>query len=190
MKVPDSLSGRLEIAKKRMIEEGAASYLEARVALNEFTSEVQRRCKEVLEGRLPKLKEAIKLELDGSQIRPIDWPSEPNLRWASLGVELQLRDRHLTLSVDLYWQSDEGEAASIWASATVSPWYKYQLDKAWPKFESWQAEKYEDRSGRGIYFSEVIPPGKVSVFRETLGNVLDKLIQAWKGAGGLKAFSE
>lgn len=188
MDTSESLRGKAEVARKRLIEEGAASYLDARVALNEFRSEVQSRCREVLKSRLRELRELTDLDLDEDRIELVDWPSEPNLEWASLGAQLQLKDHHLSIYVAVVWESEQDKAPKVCAQATISTWYKHQFNSAWPRFKAAQAEKYDDRSSHDIYFQDAVTPGKIGEFEQTIGNMLDKLARAWKAAGGLKAF--
>jgi len=177
---------KMELARKRMIEEGAVCYLDARVALKEFCSEVQNRCREVLKSRLPDLRKLTNLKLDEDRIELAECPPEPSLEWASLGANLQLKDHHLTILVTVQWGSEQDKSLTVSAAATIYTRSKLQFNRAWPKFKTSRAEKYDDHE---IYFEETLPPGGIGEFHETLGKMLGKLIRAWKAAGGLKAFS-
>lgn len=194
MEMSESLNERLEVAKRRLLEEGASSYLQAIVALNEFSREVQRTCRDVLRRGLPGFREAIDLDLDESQIysRPFpetisqeEWMADEG---TSLGAGINFKDHRLTLAVELCWELGESSVPSLVASASIYPWNKGQLQSAWPKFEKSHAMKYERPYSYCIYFSESVLPNEMSTFDDKLARVLHKLIRAWGEAGGLKAF--
>jgi hypothetical protein len=61
-------------ARKRLLEEGTRSYLEAVTALIEFQREVQKRCRSAMEASLDDYGSALKVDLRSSEIRESDWP--------------------------------------------------------------------------------------------------------------------
>jgi len=196
MKTSESLKERLAEAKGKLLEEGASSYLEAIVALNEFSREVQGRCRDVLRRNLPALREAIKLPLDEGQIDQRSFPETISKKgWAaqhgaSLGAYIDLKGQGLTFAVELYWEIEDSNAPTIVASATISLGNKGRFERAWPQFEKSQALKYEEPGQFYIYFSEPVLAGEMSAVQGKLTTVLNRMIRAWQNAGGLKAFSQ
>ncbi len=195
METPEDLRERLEAAKKKLLEQGASSYLQAIVALNEFSREVQHRCADVLRMNLPALGDAIKIRMDESQISSILFPETISRdKWiaqhgASLGARINLKEHELAFAVEVCWWSENGDTSSIQASATIYVESKSKFQSAWPEFEKSQAQKYEEPYNYGIYFSEPILPNEMSTVQMKLATVTKKLVRAWDEAGGLKTFS-
>ncbi len=78
-----------EEAQKRLLEEGARSYLDAVSALIAYRQEVQKMCRTVLEKHLDDYSSAIKVRLETREIR--DFASPSFAKWETTGGLWALR---------------------------------------------------------------------------------------------------
>ena len=62
-------------ARKRLVEQGVPSYLEAVTALIGFQGEVQKQCRTVMEAYVKNYASALKVNLKSSEIQDVAWPA-------------------------------------------------------------------------------------------------------------------
>ena len=174
-----------EEARRRLLEEGARSYLNAVSALIAYRQEVQKMCRTVLENCLKDYASALKVRLERSEIA--EWPSLTTWegdRW-SLGVKV-LRKKitpairwwvtHCCLSYDIdaglhCWI---GERFSNNQIATV----------LFRKFHPLNTKVERDGNELGIRRSLKVE--EVCNLEVCLEGIVQEWIKLWKKVGGIK----
>jgi hypothetical protein len=183
-----STTAKHDEATKRLLEEGARSYLKATAALMVYEQEVQKRCREVLENHLDEYGEAlgIRPSLSKSEIKPGVWKPELGAEWRCVGVHLVRRRvppgiRYWATYCTLYWDDqDPGFYCNV--GDYLSP--RSRAEELFERFQKLNAAVEIEGKDLGLF--QELAAGDVATFGERLESVLLQWIKLWKRVGGLK----
>jgi hypothetical protein len=175
-------------ARRRLLEEGARSYLKAANALVTYQQEVQKKCRKVMARYIGDYGSALKVKLERSMIEDIVWPKFDAWEgdWASVGVRVVRRDiagiRWWEAYCSLEWQSEDPEF-----SCYVGEWFPtrkmatdlcHRFERLNPLVEVWE---------RNVGIAQTLNPEEAPEFEERLDELFQKWIKLWKKTGGMSA---
>jgi hypothetical protein len=177
-------------ATKRLLEEGARSYLQAISALISYEHEVQERCREVMEKNLDDYSSALKFQppLKSDEIHNGVWPkpSQWDGSWRMLGVEIARRDtppgiRWWGTYCCVAWQLED-PTFYCW----VGEWYPTRFAaQLFQKFHQLNPRLSLD-SANDVGVRESLEVEEASTFDEKLEGLFEQWIKLWKKVGGIK----
>jgi len=186
--------GEVDDAREKLIQEGAASYPEAVIALREFQRVVQEKCEEVVANRLSDLSNATGVKFEENQIWKYPRPGQHTLStwdgtsvWLYAGLTLADIGYMYFGACWVYKQSGERE---LNAAAIVGFRKRDQYAKALAQFKKTNGPEIQVYAQlREISFFDPIPLKEASSLPERLDGLIDKLLEAWRQAGGVKAIA-
>jgi hypothetical protein len=177
--------------RRRFLEEGARSYVDAMTALIEYQREVQNKCREVLERHLGEYSVALGVEMTRDGIRDYAYPNPEEWvsMWANLGAKLP----HVTRSLGVAWS--ESYCALGWDYEVAPPWFGAWVGISVPKKLSGFLHKELVRVGTKdvsqeplmVFVGRKLEGELIATFHETVEELLRHWIDSWVKLGGLKA---
>jgi hypothetical protein len=181
---------RVPAGSEKLIQEGAVSYVQATIALNQFRGSVLDVCEELAKGRLEDINKIVGTNFSEDDLRP--WPQKGKSLdsqdpWVCVYVTL----RHVvSIDIGLYWESLKGGGYRLHAVTAFEFWDQALFQEARQKVDENKDVKfgsfpYGDQD-RFISLSEAIPEEQATSFPEKLQNVLDAFLVGWEKVGGLK----
>jgi len=177
--------------ERRLLEEGAASYVPAVSAILTFRELVQSRFRQVLEKRLVEHSAALGVSLDKGQVvevqtRTSDWDG----RYASLGVEMRnLGVARAWLSYLLCWELGKDGSWITHVGALIWVRKRYQVEQLRKVFLPHPPNLTFSDIDKEIWLGERITPAEAGKCDDKLDNLLTIWNELWKRAGGLKVLS-
>jgi hypothetical protein len=186
----DPIRARVPVGSEKLIQEGAASYVQATIAMNEFKQIVWEECKKLAIGHLEDINRVMGTNVSEDDLRP--WPQKGKSLdsqdpWLCEYVTLK---HGLAIDIGLYWESLKGGGYRLHAVAAFEFWDQALFQEARQKVDENKDLKfgrfpYGDQD-RFISLSEAIPEEQATSFPEKLQNVLDAFLVGWERIGGLK----
>lgn len=182
----------LDEARRRLLADGASSYLEAIVALAEFRREVLVRSRKVLESRLPELLRAMGVPEKHREIKIKEYstPDEADRKdgwlgeWAWITVYLEFQG--LETYLGLCWQSERNGSPTIWASAIIHPWNREPFRTILAKFKESCGDAVRELWQEDIRLAEQVRPTDLPTFELALERVMGQFIEVWRSTGGVR----
>jgi hypothetical protein len=180
---------RVPVGSEKLIQEGAVSYVQATIAMNQFKKIVLDVCEDLAKGHLEGINKMMGTNFTEEDVR--HYPQKGKLLdtedpW--MYVSFNLNDV-VYFSIGLYWKPQDG---SYQLHAITTIWFSDQklFQKARQKFDERRDLKftsfpYKDKD-KYITLSEAIPEGQTTAFPEKLQTVLEEFLQGWEKIGGLK----
>jgi hypothetical protein len=174
--------------RKRLLEEGARSYLKAATALVAYQREVQKSCRKVMTKHISEYGSALKVRLEENEVEDMAWPEFDVWEgdWASVGVRVVRQDirgiRWWEAYCSLEWQSPEEPPLCCW----IGEWFptaKMAKD-LFQRFKRLSPDVTIVDNSIGVY--RTVRAGKAADFEEHLGELFQKWIRLWKKTGGIK----
>lgn len=179
--------------ERALLEEGAASYVQAVSAILAFRALVQGRCRRVVQRRLKEYGSALGVSLAAGDLRDYQGPGEAKWgdRWASIGVELrEVGPAAAWLYHTLGWyRSDEGE----WFNTVgTSVWFKDsdRVQRLGAAFGPHAGHLNLWHQPKQLGCTRELDDGDVATFEEHLDALLTEWIALWQRVGGLEAVDE
>jgi hypothetical protein len=178
--------------RKAFLREGLTSYLDAVVAIDEFTRLIQENCRLVLERQLTTMQEASGLKFSLKELVDYSEPyrSQAKLwsgQYAWIGTELPVSNSPKFHSVDigLAWNYESG-AISIEVYSSLYTNQLSVLNELGAKMRRWTKSEYEvDKIHYGLILwgeNATGPDGEYSL--EPFEKMVHEWISIWKQAGG------
>jgi hypothetical protein len=175
-------------ARRRLLEEGAGSYLKAANAVVTYQQEVQKKCRKVMERYIGDYGSALKVKLERTMIEDHAWPKFDAWEgdWTSLGVHVVRRDiagiRWWEAYCTLVWQSEDPEFCCY-----VDEWFptrKMATDLC-HRFK--RLNPLVEVSDKEVGIALALKAEEAPDFEERLEDLFQKWIRLWKKTGGLSA---
>jgi hypothetical protein len=185
--VPAGMTEQVE-ARRRLLEEGARSYLKAANALTMYQQEVQKKCRRVMERHINEYGSALKVDdLKNSVIEDWAWPKFD--KWegdhASVGVRLVRKDfasiRWWEAYCTLEWQSDDPKFycwVGEWFPSKMATDLCQEFKRLNPDVKLWD---------KHVGIAQALKAGEAPEFEERLEDLFQKWIKLWKKTGGMSA---
>jgi hypothetical protein len=177
-------------ARKRLLDEGARSYLEAMTALVEFQREVQKKCTSVMEANLDNYATALGLGLTTDEIRNAAWPSIDKWEgdWWTLGAHI-LRKNDGTLRwwesyCCLQFETDEGHFCYVGQEFPTSK----LATTLFQQFRRLDAKVELKLYGNEVWLQHNLTVEEVAEFEGPLAEIFQQWIDLWAKVGGIKEF--
>jgi hypothetical protein len=180
--------------RERLIQEGAASYVKAIIALKEFKRIVQDGCEQLALKHLNDINRIMGVKVSEDDLHHFPRTgslSDPQDPW--LCMYFTLKDVAY-LNVGLYWQSLSDAGYQLHAIAALHILDEKLYQKAREKFEG--LIKTRDLSfpyrkqARFITLSEPIGTEEVALFPKSVDSVLTGFLEEWEQIGGLEGLKE
>lgn len=173
---------------KRLLEEGARTYLEAATAIVTFQQEVQKRCREVMEGNLAEYASALKVVLRSTELEVVADP--PFTKWEGDYWALGVRIVRTDLPKLRWWEMQcllEYHVDGDWLGCSIAEWFptsKIAAEVA-RKLNQINRDVYCD--GKAVWLELAVKVEDASAFEEKLATLVQQWISVWSKVGGIKA---
>ena len=177
---------QLNDAKRALLKEGLASYLDALAAVREFQNEIQGQCQEILKRHLPTLSQAMGCKAEPNAVEPYTYPSNPikgNLSdgiW--LGAQCRIPDFDLTFLVCLEWWKEEDTHTECTAVAAFDVYNNELFGILSQKFQEQRASDW-----KGIEIRESVSPDDPEACLIKADEIVDEWVNLWRSVGTLSA---
>jgi hypothetical protein len=180
--------------REKLIQEGAASFVQATIAMKEFVRIVQDECESLALRNLNEINRVMGTELSEEDLRRARKGSflDPNDPW--LYVYLALGDDRY-ISIGLYWESVSGGGYQLHAITTfsVSAAERGLCQRALERFRKLRKPTLGTFPYRGedrhITLHKPIPAEEAALFPRSIEFVLTGFLEEWEKIGGLKGVS-
>jgi len=195
MTTPNDLAKpRVPAGSEKLIQEGAKSYVQATIAMNQFKEIVQGVCEKLALGRIDEINRILGTNLTEEDLH--HWPHKgkplnPDDPW--LSMYFTLKDVGY-IYLGLYWKSIQDGKYQLHAITAFEIWDQKLFEKARQKFHEKRDLKfnsfpYKDKN-RYITLSEAISDEEATTFPEKVQSVLEGFLGGWEKIGGLKKLME
>ena len=175
-------------ARRRLLDEGIRSYLEAATALIEYRREVQKRCRQVMERNLQDYASALAIRLTKDEIEEIALPSFSKWEgeWWSLGVKIIRTD----MSQIRWWESHcclSFESGDHGLYCWIGEWFpnRKMASTVFAVLHKLDREIIQD--GKDVWLEQKMNAEQATTFDECLDTLFQRWIGVWKKVGGIKA---
>jgi hypothetical protein len=172
-------------ARKRLLEEGARSYLEAITALVEYQREVQKQCRKVMEENLDEYANVLGVKLTSDEIQNCSWPSFQSWEgdWSFLGVHIFRDDitpfRWWDTSCCLQFDSEKGHYCFV-GQEFQSTKVATQLFRAIQPLEA-----KVKQSGSEVWIQHNLTVEETTSLAKPLGEIFQRWTELWAKVGGI-----
>jgi hypothetical protein len=178
--------------RQNLIQEGLSSYLDAMVAIEEFTRVIQKDCRTILETHVPRLEKASGLKFNTKEIADDSEPYKSRGRtWsgqsASIGAVLPVKnsDRFYSFDTGICWNHENGNRSvccySDFYTKTTSV-----LDELAMRFDALYPGKFEvDRSWWALVRYRENSVRVQGDYQVSLDKLVNEWIDAWERVGGV-----
>lgn len=173
-------------ASRRLLEEGARSYLGAMTALVAYQKEVQKKCRAVMEDCLKDYAFALKVSLRSDEIQEVAYPSitkwEGN--WWSLGVKIVRKD----IPRISYWESgcclqyESARGLYCWIGEYFTP--KGLAESLYSKFHRVNSRVIAE--GNDVWLESGLKVEETPALEENLEKLFRQWAELWTKVGGIK----
>lgn len=182
----------IQAAKEKLIQEGAASYVQATIAMNEFKRIVQDHCGELALERLGDINRIMGTNLTEDDLH--HWPKKGkplDPEWPLLCMYFTIKDVG-DLHVGLYWTSLPSGDYQLHAFASLEFLKQELFQKALERFKKVGSPKLQSFPGwdLDLCFSELISVEEAGAFPEKLDSVLAGFLEGWGQIDGQKGLKE
>jgi hypothetical protein len=183
-----AMNKKHEVARRRLLEEGARSYLDAVNALIAYRKDVQTMCRAVLEKHLDEYASALNVRFDKDDIQDAEWPSlkEWEGDYWILGVKVIRKNITPTIR---WWETyccleyDSGdEGLYCW----IGEWFptKQLCMKLHRTFHP--LSKNVKHDGNQLWIPKDLKVEEVSNLEIHLNGIVHEWIELWRKVGGVK----
>jgi hypothetical protein len=175
--------------KRRFLETGGSSYLQAMAAMAKFRLEVYESCKRVLQLRCQELEKAVGTRLDATTIKPHAWQERiaDQLGWDGsdtvLGAKMPLAGGMLRCY--LWWTYEKTDTPVIRAVAAVAPKQASAIDGIVSLLKRAPGSKIE-ADGEEVWLEEILTTAGFPDCERKLDNLMSEWIGLLQKIGGLK----
>ena len=187
----DPIRHRVPVGSEKLIQEGAVSYVQATIALNEFKRIVQEECEKLALGHhLDDINRIMGTDLTEEDLHYYPRRGRlPDTQDPWLCVSLALKDVG-KIFIGLFWESLQDGSYQLHAITAFEFSDQKLFQKARQKFDEkrnlkFRSFPYKDKDPY-ITLSEAIPAEQATSFPEKLETVLEGFLQGWEKMGGLK----
>jgi hypothetical protein len=182
-----------EEACRRLLEEGARSYLDAVSALIAYRHEVQKMCRTVLEKHLDDYSSALKVRLERSEIRDAEWPSFAE--WEGDGWTLGVKIVREKITPAIRWWETWCSLECDSDDAGLYCWIGEEFpakQKATALFRKFHPLNNKvQKHGKILMIPQCLKVEEVCNLEINLEDVVQQWIELWKKVGGIEeAFEE
>ncbi len=183
-----------EEARRRLLEEGARSYLDAVSALVAFRQEVQKMCRTVLEKHLDDYSPALKLKvpLERGEIKEAEWPSLAKWEGDCWNLGVMVRRKKITPTIPS-WATHC--CLSYYSDAGLLCWIcehfpnKQKATVLYGKFRP--LNKKIKCDANWVWIPHSLKVEEVCNLEANLEGIVKEWIELWMKVGGIKkAFEE
>lgn len=195
MTTPSDLTRpRLPVGSEKLIRAGAASYVQATIAMMQFKEIVLGVCKKLALDRLRDINRIMGTKLTEANLyhnpqrgKLVD-PQDP---WIYVGFTLK---DGASIDIGLYWESRQNDKYQLHAIVDFKFSDQELFQEARRKFDEKRDLKlttfpYEEEYPQ-LTLSEAITDEQATVFPETLQTVFERFLVGWEKIGGLKSLKE
>lgn len=164
-------------AERRLMEEGAKSYVAAEDAVRAFRGLIQTRFRDVVLERLKEYSTALDKELETGDVEDHSYSYQI---YRDVGVKIRLGGYNelghvLTLSQD--------DKEPLWVSTYLYVYNRKRFDRVCNILRPLSRDL--DIESKAIFFAKEIQRDEICGFQEKLEQIFDQWIDLWKRAGGL-----
>jgi hypothetical protein len=177
--------------RQNLILEGLSSYLDAMVAIDEFTRAIQKDCRSILESQYPKLEKPTGLKFDAKAISAYAWPySKARDNWdgrsASIGALLPVtnfEDRFHSVDLGLCWEYEKGQVSVRSYSSFYTKTISF-LNELEARLHPISKRKFEtDKVDYALVLYEETAINVPGDFQLKMEKVLNEWADVWQGVG-------
>ena len=181
-----------EEARRRLLEDGTPSFLDAVTALIAYRSEVQKRCRQVVESGLKEYSLALKVTLTRDDVVDAAWPSVLKWEgdWWSLGVEIKRNNIPGVRwwEAVCYLQYERGENGLFCWFGERLPNRKLAAHLFGKFHQENQSVMHEDKE---VWLQHGLQEGEIASLDELLEGLFQQWIGIWRKVGGIaEAFKD
>ncbi|MBI3398519.1 MAG: hypothetical protein HY026_04720 [Deltaproteobacteria bacterium] len=170
-----------EKALNQLVEKGLGSYLDALIAVREFQSEIIKRSRRALKGKLDNLLEAMGISVDRTEIEIKDYLSEELDDWGWVGITF--KKEPMECYFGLYFKRQDSKCV---AKVTASMWAGKASQRNFLLKHCNNVPLDSDHDGNEIGLSDSISKEEINNFEAKLQELIDKWIEVWESIGGIK----
>lgn len=179
---------KYEEARRRLLEEGTRSYLDAVNALVAYRNDVQTICRTVLERYIVDYAAALKVRLGGHDIQDAESPSLKDWEgdYWSLGVKIIRKDITDTIR---WWEAYcylSYEPDDTGLHCWIGEWFpnKQLAATLFGKFSA--MNKLVKNHGNVLSLEKVLNFDSVCHLEKDLDSIVKEWVKLWKSVGGIK----
>lgn len=169
-------------AESKLLTEGAETYVGAVNAIRAFREIIQRRCRQVVENRLPEYGKALDWKLSPDAIMDYETTDgEWNGEEVTIGTYIKFGP--VSALYHLVYLTADGTPPAV--GMTVYLGSQKKRDRFWATLHPHEPA-LEKVGNRSIWLSTNLKPEELGQFDEVLDVELKRWINLWERAGGLK----
>ena len=175
-------------ARRRLLEEGVRSYLDAVTALIEYQREVQKKCRAVMEARLGDYASALKIPLKSSDIR--DWASPKFEKWEGTWWCLggTIFRRNITPKIR-WWDTScclQYELGENGLFCWIGVGFPTTKMTAFLHRQFHRLNRKVLQQGREVWIEHSLKKEEGAAFEKSLEALFQQWIELWNKVGGIK----